>query len=148
MTNNLTFPLERAIGIAAMAHKGQVDKGGQPYILHPLRVMLALDDPEDRIAAVLHDVIEDTHITAEYLGRRGLSTRLLNSLQLLTHHRRDSYMDYIKMISLDSRATRVKLADLADNLDPNRTIPGEDYGDWLERQDKYLGAKEYLERHK
>ena len=55
--------LERAIAIAAMAHEGQVDKAGMPYILHPLRMMLSVDTPEACMAAVLHDVVEDTAVT-------------------------------------------------------------------------------------
>jgi len=51
--------LEKAIKIAVEAHMGQVDKGGNPYILHPLRVMLSLNSEEERIVGVLHDVVED-----------------------------------------------------------------------------------------
>ena len=63
--------LERAIAIAATAHAGQKDKGGHPYILHPLRVMLALQKEDERIVAVLHDVVEDTKITRPFCVRRG-----------------------------------------------------------------------------
>jgi hypothetical protein len=59
--------LEHAIALAACAHAGQVDKAGQPYILHPLRVMLRLSGADERIVAVLHDVVEDTPRTIERL---------------------------------------------------------------------------------
>lgn len=67
--------LERAIAIAARAHEGQVDKAGMPYILHPLRVMLAVRTPEERIVAVLHDVLEDTAVSIEDLRAEGFPTR-------------------------------------------------------------------------
>ena len=63
--------LERAIAIAAMAHEGQVDKAGMPYVLHPLRMMLSVDTPEARMAAVLHDVVEDTAVTLDQLRAEG-----------------------------------------------------------------------------
>ncbi len=67
--------LERAIALAAQAHAGQVDKGGAPYILHPLRVMLRLTHPEARIVAVLHDVLEDCPITRSSCGARASAKR-------------------------------------------------------------------------
>ena len=54
--------IERAVEIAARAHAGQVDKAGMPYLFHPLRVMLSVSTPEERMAAVLHDVVEDTPV--------------------------------------------------------------------------------------
>ena len=68
--------LERAIAIATKAHAGQIDKAGEPYILHALRVMLAVETPEERTAAVLHDVVEDTDWTIEGLREEGFSDRV------------------------------------------------------------------------
>ena len=59
--------LDKAIRIAAVAHEGQLDKAGQPYILHPLRIMFTKENEIERICAVLHDVIEDSNINTEYL---------------------------------------------------------------------------------
>ncbi len=59
--------IEKAIEIAALAHAGAIDKAGNPYILHPLRVMMTVAEPKEMIAAVLHDTIEDTYITVEHL---------------------------------------------------------------------------------
>jgi len=70
--------LEQAISIASLAHEGQLDKGGEPYILHPLRVMMKLKDYDLRIIAVLHDVIEDTKVTDIDLLDRGLDYELVN----------------------------------------------------------------------
>jgi (p)ppGpp synthase/HD superfamily hydrolase len=67
--------LERAIAIAAEAHAEQVDKAGAPYILHPLRMMLAVTTPVARMAAVLHDVVEDTSVTLEQLRAEGFRKR-------------------------------------------------------------------------
>ena len=72
--------LERAIAIAARAHAGQVDKGGAPYILHPLRVMLRLSEPREQLVAVLHDVIEDSPVTLEQLRGEGFSEEVLQAL--------------------------------------------------------------------
>ena len=71
IASNPMSTLERAIQIAALAHAGQFDKAGQPYILHPLRVMFRMEEEHERIAAVLHDVVEDSPwLTAECNDRR------------------------------------------------------------------------------
>src|SRR5687767_2629355 len=76
--------LERAIAIAAQAHAGQVDKAGQPYILHPLRVMLRLATEEERIVGVLHDVVEDTPVSLQQLRDEGFSESVLSAVEALT----------------------------------------------------------------
>ena len=74
--------LEKAIQIAVEAHTGQVDKGGNPYILHPLRVMLSLNTEEERIVGVLHDVVEDCDgWTWERLKEQGCNATLIEALQ-------------------------------------------------------------------
>src|SRR5689334_15268599 len=73
--------LERAICIAATAHQGQTDKGGAPHVLHPLRVMLAMSNDDERIVAVLHDVIEDTEWTAEALLAEGFTPGVVDAIQ-------------------------------------------------------------------
>src|SRR6056297_3333643 len=76
--------LERAIEIAAAGHAGQTDKAGQPYILHPLRVMLSVSSDEERMAAVLHDVLEDTRWTAAALRQEGFSEVVIEAVIALT----------------------------------------------------------------
>ena len=76
--------LERAIAVAARAHEGQYDKGGAAYILHPLRVMMRVSTPEQRIVAVLHDVIEDTPLTLSDLAREGFALKIPVSYTHLT----------------------------------------------------------------
>lgn len=112
--------IEDAIVLATQSHRGQVDKAGAPYILHPLRVMLRLKGEADRIAAVLHDVIEDTRITEEFLREQGYREEVLRALDALTRREGESYADFIERVAGNPLARRVKLADLADNLDASR----------------------------
>lgn len=76
--------LERAIGIAVIAHPGQRDKGGEPYIAHPLRVMLRMTTEEKRIVAVLHDAVEDPRFTFEDLLAAGITSPVVSALEALT----------------------------------------------------------------
>jgi len=117
--------LEEAIAIALEAHRGQVDKAGAPYILHPLRVMFAVRSEPARIVAVLHDVVEDTPWTLEGLAARGFAPGVMTALDSLTHREGESYESFVGRVASDGLATEVKLADLADNLDASR-LGGED----------------------
>lgn len=112
--------LNRAIAIAANAHDGQVDKGGNPYILHPLRVMMHCESEDARICAVLHDVIEDTNVTFGDLESQGFRSEILVALDCLTKRNGESYDDFIGRVLENELACRVKLADLADNMDLTR----------------------------
>src|SRR5512137_2538281 len=116
--------LEQAIEVALEAHAGQVDKAGQPYVLHPLRVMMTVESPTleaARILAVLHDVVEDTGWTVESLDARyGLVPEVQAALRLLTHGDGDDYDAYVAKVAKDPLARAVKMADLRDNLDVTR----------------------------
>ncbi len=112
--------LERAIEIAAKAHSGQLDKGGHPYILHPIRIMLNVTTPQEQITAVLHDVIEDTEITAEDLLREGFSEEVVQAIQALTKKKGESRLDAAKRTVLNPIARVVKIADVTDNMDISR----------------------------
>jgi (p)ppGpp synthase/HD superfamily hydrolase len=135
--------LERAIAIAAMAHEGQVDKGGAPYILHPLQVMLRLQDPEARTVAVLHDVVEDSPVSLEDLREQGFSEGVLSALEALTKREGEDYQAFVERAGRDPLARQVKLADLAENSDLSR-ISAPSAKD-LERVAKYRRAIDYLE---
>ena len=87
--------IEKALQIAAGAHEGQKDKDGQPYILHPLRVMNAVESEPAKVVAVLHDVIEDTWVTAEDLRREGFDKAVLAAVECLTHRKGEPYADYV-----------------------------------------------------
>ena len=109
--------LERAIEIAAKFHSGQVDKAGQPYVLHPLRLMFAVRTPQERMAAVLHDVVEDTDMTIADLAREGFSQEVVAAVQALTKLTGESRIDAAHRAAADPIARAVKLADVADNMD-------------------------------
>ena len=137
--------IEKALQIAARAHEGQVDKHGQPYILHPLRVMSAVEGDDARIVAILHDVIEDTSVTADDLRREDFGEPILEALDRLTHRKGEPYAEYVIRCKGHEIARRVKLADLEDNsrlsraiLRPDRIEPD------LERVRKYLLAYKFL----
>jgi (p)ppGpp synthase/HD superfamily hydrolase len=112
--------LEKAIGIALIAHKGQVDKGGMPYILHPLAVMKGVDDLDAKIVAVLHDVLEDSDMTPAALVNDGFPAEILQALDLLTKKPGQLYPLYIQQIAQNALAKKVKLADLKENMDERR----------------------------
>ena len=109
--------LERAIAIAAQAHAGQTDKAGEPYILHPLRLMLAMETGLERIVAVLHDVVEDSGITLEKLRAEGFAEEAVAAIDALTKRDGESKMDAAARAKGNALALRVKLADNADNQD-------------------------------
>lgn len=113
--------LERAIAIAAEAHAGQFDKGGAPYVLHTMRVMLRVTKPEERIAAALHDVLEDNPSwTLERLRDEGFTPAVLAAIEALTRRPEEPYVTYIRRAGANPIARTVKLADLEDNLDGTR----------------------------
>ena len=112
--------IEDAIILAAQAHKGQIDKGGQPYILHPLRVMLNMNTEEARIIAVLHDVIEDTDIELSTLKKYEYSDEIIKAIEALTRLPEENYTNFIKRVKENNLAKLVKMADIDDNSNINR----------------------------
>jgi hypothetical protein len=112
--------LERAIAIAAEGHAGQNDKAGNPYILHPIRVMLRVTKDEERIAAVLHDVVEDTSVTMDDLAQAGFSESVLTAVAALTKLPGESRMEAAARAVANPIARVVKLADNTENMDMSR----------------------------
>lgn len=112
--------LEKAIEIAVEAHRGQVDKAGKIYILHPLRVMLRGQNETEQILGILHDVVEDTPVTIEMLRLEGFSEEILESLNALTKKKGEPYGDAINRVLQIPLATQVKLYDMEDNLNRDR----------------------------
>jgi guanosine-3',5'-bis(diphosphate) 3'-pyrophosphohydrolase len=112
--------LERAIEIAAAAHSGQVDKAGQPYILHPIRVMLRVSSNFERISAILHDVVEDSAVTLEQLVREGFAPEIISAVQALTKEPGESRLQAAARAASNPIARVVKLADNAENMDLSR----------------------------
>jgi (p)ppGpp synthase/HD superfamily hydrolase len=130
--------LQRALEIAIEAHKGQWQKNGLPYVLHPLTLMLSVTSLEARISAVLHDVVEDTDWELQDLEAEGFSSSVIEALDCLTHKDGESYEIYIERIRGNKIACEVKLADLKDNMDICR-IPELTEKD-LSRLEKYHRA--------
>lgn len=132
-----------AISITAQAFEKVLDKGGQPYILHCLRVMNnSQGDISVKCASVMHDLIEDTDWTFEKLTALGFSDKTIGLLHLLTHQKETSYDDYIKAISVSKDATEIKKRDLEDNSNITR-IKGARKKDF-DRIEKYHRAYIYL----
>jgi (p)ppGpp synthase/HD superfamily hydrolase len=131
--------LEKAIAIAVAAHRGQTDKAGRPYILHPLRLLCRMESDTDRIVAVLHDVLEDTSVTMDDLRREGFPPEVLDALACVTkRHPDEDYQAFVRRAASNPIACRVKLADLEDNMDARRltTVTEKD----AKRMTKYLAA--------
>lgn len=112
--------LEKAIEIAAKAHAGQIDKGGAPYILHPLRVMMALKTTDEKIVGVLHDVPEDTDIGFVELAQEGFSEDILTALRSVTKLENESRIEAAHRAAKNRIGRKVKLADNQDNSDITR----------------------------
>ncbi|HYC31104.1 MAG TPA: HD domain-containing protein, partial [Gemmatimonadales bacterium] len=109
--------LERALEIAAQAHRGQLDKAGEPYLLHPIRVMLRLSGETERMAALLHDVVEDAPAwTLDRLRAEGFPAQVVAAVDRLTKREGEPYEALIERAAADPIACRVKLADLEDNM--------------------------------
>ena len=112
--------LEQAIALAVKAHQNQLDKVGQPYILHPLRVMFRLSGQVEQIVGVLHDVVEDSEITFADLRRLGYSEEIIAALDGVTRRDDETYEEFVHRSAAHPISRRVKLADLADNMDLQR----------------------------
>ena len=114
--------LHRAIEIALDAHKNVSDKGGNPYILHPLRLMLQMDSEEEMIVAILHDVVEDSEKWSfDKLKEEGFSKKIINSLRSVTkENKNEDYEKFIDRSIKDKIGRKVKIADISDNLDISR----------------------------
>ena len=134
----------KTMRIAFEAHKDQVDKSGIPYIFHPIHLAEQMDDEFSCCVALLHDTVEDTNITLDYLCKE-FPREVTDAVQLLTHEDATDYFEYIKAIRNNPIAKKVKLADLAHNSDQTRcigcNIPEERLQAWAA---KYAKAKQIL----
>ena len=135
--------LPRAVALASTAHSGQLDKAGEPYILHPLRVMLRFESDILRAVCVLHDVVEDTKVTLEQI-RSEFGAVVAGAVDAMSRRAGESYDDFITRCSQNELALLGKIADLEDNLDPRR-IPRQLRTEADDRRDdKYRRALERL----
>lgn len=114
--------LEMAREVCKKAHAGQVDKGGADYYLHPFAVADMCKTEEEKIVALLHDVVEDTDVTLKDLAGLGFSQKILDAIGTLTHASGEDYFDYIARVKKNKLATAVKINDLTHNSDLSRLI--------------------------
>ena len=112
--------LNNAIALARKAHDRQLDKGGQPYINHPLRVMNNMETVEEKIVAVLHDAVEDSDLTLEDLKVAGFSDLIIEAIDAITKQEGEKRKDYLRRVMNNPLALRVKIADMSDNADISR----------------------------
>lgn len=144
----LSIGVEKALELACIAHKGQYDKGGMPYINHPLRVAMTLmkNGYGDNyiIAGLLHDVAEDTEYGLDEIAKFGFGSDVMAALALLTHDKSVPYADYVERISHNPIAKAVKMADLMHNMDLTRLkkATSEDFA----RVKNYRKALEFLKQ--
>lgn len=138
-----THPLAHAIRIAAEVHEGQLDKAGDPYILHVLRVMFGCQSPDAQVAAALHDVVEDSDWTLDDLRREGFSESVVGIVDALTRREEEDYFDFARRAASTPLGREVKRADLLDNMDIRR-ISNPTEKDW-ERLKRYRAALDMID---
>ena len=131
----------KAMNLAYHAHHGQFDKGGVPYIFHPIHLAEEKDDEISTCVALLHDTVEDTAVTLEELEKE-FPAEVVNAVRLLTHGEDVDYFDYVRAIRQNPIAVKVKLADLRHNGDPKRIC---NQGNQERRRAKYAAARAILE---
>ncbi len=134
--------LEKAIQIAASAHSGQKDKGGEPYILHPIRVMLRVSSLNERIVAILHDVVEDSSISLDDLITENFSVDVVEAVKALTKQPGETRIEAAARAAKNPITLAVKLADNSENMDISR-IPNPTAKDY-ERLSEYQLVREIL----
>jgi (p)ppGpp synthase/HD superfamily hydrolase len=137
--------LEYAIALAVQAHRGQVDKYGRPYILHPLRVMFRLAGEVEQMVGVLHDVVEDSNLTFDDLRQMGFAEEVVTALEGVTRRAGETYEEFVTRSGQNPIARRVKLADLEDNMDLRRLARELTEQDFA-RLRRYRRAWEQLDR--
>jgi ferredoxin len=134
--------LDKAALICVTNHAGQTDKAGQAYFQHPMRVAMRCATAEQKIVALLHDTIEDTSVTPEYLIEQGFSKDIVDAILSVTKREGESYDDFVKRAAQNPIGRVVKLHDLEDNLDVLRLQSLDSKG--AERINKYLKAYNYI----
>jgi len=134
--------LTMAIGICLKAHTRQFDLGGEPYCLHPMRIMFFMETEDEKITALLHDVIEDSPWTLKDLENEHFSADVINAVDALTKRKGEPASDYYSRIAGNAIARKVKIQDLKHNMDISRikNISDKDH----ERLEKYKWHYEYL----
>lgn len=110
----------KALKFATEKHRGMKDKAGAPYISHPIRVATRMRGDDAACVALLHDVIEDCGVSAADLRNLGMNEAVIEAVVLLSKVEGMVYEDYLRAVKANPLALVVKLADIADNSDPDR----------------------------
>lgn len=111
---------QKAMKLCYKAHEGQYDKGGVPYVFHPIHIAEQMDSEEEICVALLHDVLEDTDYTVEDICDLGFPDSVIEAVNCITRPKGMEYLEYIKQVKKNKLATKVKLADIENNLDEQR----------------------------
>lgn len=112
--------LSKMIIFATEKHHGQTCKGGQPYILHPLKVMDNVSSIDAKVVAVAHDLLEDTDTAVIDLQKLGCSDEIINALLALTKLKDETRIEAALRAAGNRLACEVKLADVLHNMDTSR----------------------------
>ena len=135
---------KKALKLCFEAHKEQVDKTGMPYVFHPFHLAEQMDDEISTVCALLHDVVEDTDMTFEKLSEMGFPSEVIECLTCLTHAPEVPYMDYVRALSKNPTARKVKMADLMHNSDLTRL---DAVDEWAHKRNlKYKEAYDFLKK--
>lgn len=137
--------LKNALYLAYCYHDGQFDKGGQPYILHPIYVSMKFNTENEKVVSILHDIIEDTDVTEKQLRIDGFCKEVVDAVAAITKVKNETYKDYLDRVSRNEIALRVKIEDMKHNLDERRVSNPDDisyikakYSKWLPILEKRL----------
>ena len=143
--------LQKAIDVAVKAHRDGEDPPGEPYIVHPMRVMLSVSQADDahqdellRCVAILHDTLEKTLLTAKQLKAAGIPKEVIRAVELLTHQDDVAYVDYVIALKPNKMARAVKIADLMDNADLRRVSFRPNKGKDRKRVIRYAASYKFL----
>jgi (p)ppGpp synthase/HD superfamily hydrolase len=143
--------LQKAIDLAVKAHRGAEDPPGEPYIIHPMRVLIRVSKADDahqdeqlRCVAILHDTLERTRMSARDLKSAGMPKPVVRAIQLLTHENDTAYADYVIKLKPDKLARAVKIADLLDNADLRRVSYRPEKSQDRKRVNRYAASYKFL----
>ncbi|MEM8732691.1 MAG: HD domain-containing protein [Planctomycetota bacterium] len=121
--------IDQALSLVAQHFKGMTDKDGEPYVMHCLRVMMGVEDPQAQLVGLMHDLVEDTPVTIENLRDQGFAPEVVDAVELVTHPEHLSYAEYVIRLKPNPIARQAKLSDLRDNCSMSRVLYREDRRD-------------------
>lgn len=142
--NAIYWTNKKAMKLAYNKHHHQFDKAGYPYFAHVLHIAERMNTEEETIAALLHNILEDTEVSQKEIEDLGFNQDIIEAIKLLTHKNYIPYMEYIENLKSNDLARKIKIQDLKHNLDTSRIDSNITDLD-LKRIEKYNKALKYLE---